>query len=181
MGAGDVIVRPYRAEDRQMVRHVCYATGYMGDSPHWYWRDVESFADLWSHYYTDREPESAFVAERPDGLVVGYLLGCVDTTKENEFNRLIQYHAVRRYCLLRPGTAGIMWRTMADVVRDNVIGRRPVPAPLHDRALARPPAHQSVARGSSRRGGAPADDALVGPPAPGRIVRLPRRDDGGEQ
>jgi GNAT superfamily N-acetyltransferase len=65
-------------------------------------------------------------------VVVGYLLGCVDTTKENEFNRLLGYHAVRRYCVLRPGTAGFMWRAMADVVRDSVIGRHPVPAPFHD-------------------------------------------------
>lgn len=135
------MVRPYRAEDRQMVRDVCYATGYMGDSPEWYWRDVESFADLWSRYYTDREPESVFVATRPDGMVVGYLLGCVDTAKEDEFNRLVGYHALRRYCLLRPGTAGYMWRTMADVLRDNVIGRRPVPSPLHDQ---RWPAHLHI-------------------------------------
>jgi ribosomal protein S18 acetylase RimI-like enzyme len=141
MEAVDIIVRPYRAEDRPMVRHVCYATGYMGDSPHWYWRDVESFEDLWTRYYTDREPESAFVATRPDGVVVGYLIGCVDTTRENEFNRLFVHHAVRRYCLLRPGTAGYLWRTVADVVRDNVIGRRPVPAPFHDK---RWPAHLHI-------------------------------------
>jgi ribosomal protein S18 acetylase RimI-like enzyme len=113
----------------------------MGDSPDWYWRDVESFADLWSRYYTDREPQSAFVASRPDGTVVGYLLGCVETADENEFNRLLGYHAVRRYCLVRPGTAGFMWRSMADVLRDNVVGRRPVPAPLHDR---RWPAHLHI-------------------------------------
>jgi ribosomal protein S18 acetylase RimI-like enzyme len=137
----DIIVRPYRAEDRQMVRDVCYATGYMGDSPQWYWRDVESFADLWSRYYTDREPESVFVAMRPDGAVVGYLLGCADTSKANEFNRLVRHHALRRYCLVRPGTAGFIWRTVADVLRDNVIGRRPVPAPLHDE---RWPAHLHI-------------------------------------
>jgi ribosomal protein S18 acetylase RimI-like enzyme len=141
MGAADVVVRPYRAEDREMVREVCYATGYMGDSPHWYWRDAESFADLWSRYYTDREPQSAFVATSPDGVVVGYLLGCVDTTKADDFNRLVGYHAVRRYCLVRPGTAGFLWRTIADVLRDNVLRRQPVPAPLHD---DRWPAHLHI-------------------------------------
>jgi ribosomal protein S18 acetylase RimI-like enzyme len=113
----------------------------MGDSPHWYWRDVESFADLWSRYYTDQEPESLFVAARPDGVVVGYLLGCVDSTRANEFNQLLYYHAVRRYCLLRPGTAEFMWRSVTDVLRDNLIGRRPVPAPFHDR---RWPAHLHI-------------------------------------
>src|SRR5579864_4210684 len=38
-GFMDVAIRPYRAEDRQAVREICYATGYMGDSPAWYWRD----------------------------------------------------------------------------------------------------------------------------------------------
>jgi ribosomal protein S18 acetylase RimI-like enzyme len=141
MDAMEILVRPYRPEDRQMVRDICYATGYMGDSPDWYWRDVESFSDLWSRYYTDREPESLLVGAGPDDVVVGYLLGCVDTTKENEFNRLLGYHALRRYCLLRPGTAGYLWRTVADVLRDNVVGRRPLPAPLHDQ---RWPAHLHI-------------------------------------
>lgn len=135
-------MRPYRAGDRHTVRHVCYATGYMGDTPDWYWRDVESFADLWTAYYTDKEPESALVAERPDGAVVGYLIGCVDTTTNtSEFNRLLRHHALRRYCLLRPGTSGFMWRSLADVLRDNVIGRRPLPAPFHDE---RWPAHLHI-------------------------------------
>jgi len=113
----------------------------MGDSPDWYWRDVESFADLWSRYYTDREPHSVFVATRADDTVVGYLLGCVNTAEANDFNQLLRYHALRRYCLLRPGTAGFMWRTMADVLHDNVIGRWPMPGPLHD---GRWPAHLHI-------------------------------------
>lgn len=141
MDRAEMVVRPYRTEDRQAVRDICYATGYMGDSPEWYWRDVESFSDLWSRYYTDREPQSLFVAARPDGAVVGYLMGCIDSAGADEFNRVLRYHAIRRYCFLRPGTAGFMWRSLADVLRDNAIGRRPLPTPLHD---ARWPAHLHI-------------------------------------
>jgi ribosomal protein S18 acetylase RimI-like enzyme len=141
MDAADIDVRPYRAEDRPAVRDICYATGYMGDSPHWYWRDVESFSDLWSRYYTDQEPESLFVATRPDGQVVGYLMGCVMTGGSHEFNECLRYHALRRYCLVRPGTAGFMWRALGDIFRDYVIGRHPVPSALVD---TRWPAHLHI-------------------------------------
>ena len=60
------------------MRRVCVATGYMGDPIAWQWRDPESFADLFTAHYTDREPESSMVAEL-DGRVVGYLLGCRDS------------------------------------------------------------------------------------------------------
>jgi len=33
MGVAEILVPPSRAEDRQMVRDVCYPTGYVGDSP----------------------------------------------------------------------------------------------------------------------------------------------------
>ena len=136
----DTTVRPYRAEDRAAVRRICYVTGYMGDSPAWYWRDVESFADLWTRYYTDEEPESALVADR-GGEVVGYLLGCVDTTRAEGPGSLMRHHAVRRMCLLRPGTAGVMWRMIADVVRDSVLGKVPLPVALID---DRWPAHLHI-------------------------------------
>jgi hypothetical protein len=73
-------IRPYRAEDRARVREIAYATGYMGESPAWYWRDAESFAEIWTGWYTDHEPESTFVAD-DGGDVVGYLAGCVDTAR----------------------------------------------------------------------------------------------------
>ena len=77
-GEDDPVIRPYESRDREAVRRVCFETGYMGDPIAWQWRDAESFADLFTSYYTDHEPESATVVEI-DGRVVGYLLGCRDT------------------------------------------------------------------------------------------------------
>ena len=79
MTDSDVVIRPYEARDRAQVRHICHVTGYMGEPVAWMWRDTESFADLFTSYYTDAEPQSALVAEL-DGVVAGYLLGCIDSS-----------------------------------------------------------------------------------------------------
>ena len=77
-------VRPYRTEDRAGVRRVCFETGYMGDPVAWQWRDRESFADLFSGWYTDHAGADALVVVDGDGdrsEVLGYLLGCRDTRR----------------------------------------------------------------------------------------------------
>src|SRR5262245_66222446 len=88
----------------------------MGESADWYWRDFASFADIWTGYYTDREPESALVAA--DGeAVVGYLLGCVESTRAPPPRSAILRQVVRRQLLWRPGTAGFFWRSIRDSLR----------------------------------------------------------------
>jgi ribosomal protein S18 acetylase RimI-like enzyme len=129
-------VRPYRPEDRPAVRHICHETGYMGEPADWFWRDRESFADLFSGYYTDREPESALVAEDGDGRVLGYLLGCVDSYRVTPPGVILKRHILRRGLPLRPGTGGFFWRSLLDVVRDGG-----APEALHD---ARWPAHLHI-------------------------------------
>jgi len=110
-------IRPYRAEDRERVREITFETGYMGEPAAWYWRDAVSFADIWSGYYTDHEPESAFVAVEA-GTVVGYLLGCLDTARAPSPRAAITRQLLRRQLLLRPGTAGFFWRSIADTLRN---------------------------------------------------------------
>ena len=112
-----VTIRPYRAEDRAAVRDVCYGTGYLGRPIDWQWFDVESFADMFSGYYTDREPESALVVEI-DGVVRGYLLGCIDSERASSAGAAAARHIVRRGIALRPGTATVVWRTVGDALVD---------------------------------------------------------------
>jgi ribosomal protein S18 acetylase RimI-like enzyme len=121
----DISIRPYAPSDRAGVRHVCYATGYLGDRVDWLYRDVESFADTFSVYYTDGEPESAMVAVRGD-RVVGYLLGCVDSRNAWDAGAILGRHILRRGLIVRPGTAGFVWRSIADVIRDRLHGE-PMP------------------------------------------------------
>ena len=70
------IVRSYRPSDREAVRTICCDTGFHGNPIDPVFGDRETFADFFTRYYTDREPESCLVAVA-DGAVVGYLCGCV--------------------------------------------------------------------------------------------------------
>jgi ribosomal protein S18 acetylase RimI-like enzyme len=134
-----VDVRPYRPSDREGVRRVCFETGYMGDPVAWQWRDRESFADLFSGWYTDHAPEDAQVVVDGDE-VVGYLLGCRDTTRVDLPPRTVARHLVGRGLLVRPGTAPVLWRTIADAAAAAARRRMP-PAQVVDE---RWPAHLHI-------------------------------------
>jgi hypothetical protein len=73
-------IRPYRAEDREIVRDICRRTAYRNKGSSAVFEDGELFADYWTRYYTDFEPESCFVVEE-EGEVLGYLLGCMDSER----------------------------------------------------------------------------------------------------
>jgi ribosomal protein S18 acetylase RimI-like enzyme len=129
---GEINIRPYEARDRQSVRRVCYETGFMGDPVDWMWRDRESFGDIFTGYWTDREPENARVAEL-DGEVVGYLLGCTDSRKVWNVGKLVARHALRRGLLLRPGTAGVFRRMFTDGISDAIHKNLPPPTYYDER------------------------------------------------
>jgi ribosomal protein S18 acetylase RimI-like enzyme len=139
--SADLRVRPYERGDRAAVRAVCFRTGYMGDPVDWMWRDEASFADMFSRYYTDREPESAFVVE-VDGRVAGYLLGCVDSTRASNPGAVAGRHVLLRGIAFRPGTARVIWRTVGDAARDLATRR----VRLRDLELTDPrwPAHLHI-------------------------------------
>ena len=127
MNIPDWSIRPYQPGDRQAIRDICFSTGFMGASADFYWRDAESFCDIWTSYYTDHEPESTYVVVHL-GEVVGYLLGCVDTSKAPGADTLVMQQMKKRLLLFRPGTAGFFWRAMWDMLRD----RKITPGELHD-------------------------------------------------
>jgi len=68
------VIRPYRPEDRPVLRAICADTGFLGRPIDPVFEDRELFADYLTSYYTDAEPESTFVCEL-DGEVKGYLMG----------------------------------------------------------------------------------------------------------
>src|SRR5258708_8213833 len=106
-----VVVRSYWPADRSQVRLICHGTGYMGESAEWFWRDRESFADMFSGYYTDREPRSASVVE-VNGVVSGYLLGCVDSSLACNPGALAGLHILRPATPFRRGTPGPVAHTL---------------------------------------------------------------------
>lgn len=77
------VIRRYEPRDRAAVRAITCATAFRNagaQSIFKHEKDLELFADYWSLYYTDFEPESAWVAER-EGRVVGYLFGCLNSDR----------------------------------------------------------------------------------------------------
>jgi len=111
------VIRAYRGTDRAAVRSIAFATGYLGDPADWLWRDGESFADVFTRYYTDHEPHSLLVAEVA-GTVVGYLSGCTDSSRAAGSAPREIWRLLRRGALLRPSIAGFSWRALMDLVRD---------------------------------------------------------------
>jgi len=69
-----ITVRQYEARDREAVRQLCCETGFLGKAIDPVFEDRALFADYLTSYYTDVEPEAAFVLEK-NGVVKGYLLG----------------------------------------------------------------------------------------------------------
>ena len=83
------IIRPYSPADRDAIRHICCETGFSGNPVDPLFCDREVFADFFTRYYTDWEPESTLIVE-DEGKVVGYLTGCCR----------YRYHAVIQTLLL---------------------------------------------------------------------------------
>jgi hypothetical protein len=94
-----ITIRPYRASDRDAVRHLCCETGFLGKPIDPVFADRGLFADFLTGYYTDWEPESSFVLEL-DGDVKGYLLG----SRRPFFNQC--YSVYQNMCLF----FRCMWR-----------------------------------------------------------------------
>jgi GNAT superfamily N-acetyltransferase len=95
----------------------------MGESASAFWRHEASWADVWTSYYTDKEPGSIHIATIDDA-VVGYLLGCIDTASMRPTTDELLMASIRRHWLLvRRGTAGFLIRAMLDGLRDRESAR----------------------------------------------------------
>jgi ribosomal protein S18 acetylase RimI-like enzyme len=78
-------VRRYEPRDREAVRQLCCNTGFLGKPIDPVFEDREMFADYLTSYYTDAEPESAFVV-LVNGEVRGYLLGSRRPWRQQLYN-----------------------------------------------------------------------------------------------
>lgn len=96
------VIRPYRPEDRAAVRHICCETGFMGDPVDPLFSDRDAFADFFTRYYTDWEPDNAWVAE-DEGRVVGYLIGST---------RYRRYAVAQSLSILLFTVPKVVWRAL---------------------------------------------------------------------
>ena len=80
------LIRPYRPEDRAVIRAICADTGFLGKPIDPVFEDRELFADYLTSYYTDAEPESTFDCEF-DGEVKGYVMGSRFPKRKDQFEK----------------------------------------------------------------------------------------------
>ena len=103
------VIRPYRRADRAAVRDICVKCSWLGSYQpdriidDWIW------AEYWTRYFTDREPQHIWVVERTsDGAVVGYLMGTADVSRVERYApRLfpaIVWRAIRKRLMRRPAS-----------------------------------------------------------------------------
>jgi hypothetical protein len=101
-------IRKYRPADRTAVRKLCCDTGFLGSPIDPVFEDRELFADYLTAYYTDWEPESAFVIERRGGEVMGYLLGSRRPRRQQLHslyqNAALVWNGLRRYPRYSPAS-----------------------------------------------------------------------------
>ena len=101
-------IRKFQLADRARVRELCCETGFLGKPIDPVFEDRELFADYLTAYYTDWEPESAFVL-LVNGEIRGYLLGSRRPLRQQIYNlynnaalflrgifRYPRYHAASR-------------------------------------------------------------------------------------
>jgi ribosomal protein S18 acetylase RimI-like enzyme len=78
-------IRKFQAADRARVRALCCETGFLGNPIDPVFEDRELFADYLTAYYTDWEPESAFILV-VNGEIRGYLLGSRFPLRQQLYN-----------------------------------------------------------------------------------------------
>jgi ribosomal protein S18 acetylase RimI-like enzyme len=138
--SGELIIRKYQNSDRQAVRDLCYDTGMMGQSVSYLWADKESFSDMFTMYYTDKEPESSFVAEF-NGKVIGYLNGCVDSKRAYNPVKIASRHVVKRGIIFNKVTGPTILRVVTEGLFMQIKGADFDNAPFRD---PRWPAHLHI-------------------------------------
>jgi len=121
-------IRPYRPADRQAVRYVCVATCWISEYRRSYIPDDWVWAEFWTRYYTDKEPQHTWVIERTsDAKVVGYLSGSIDARRADHYALRIMpgiaWHVARHHLLLR----GLSRRPLLSMLGSLVRGELSLP------------------------------------------------------
>lgn len=114
-------IRRYNEKDRQAVRDICWETAFCGKPADAFFHDREILCDFLTAYYTDYEPQGAFVADT-GAKVVGYLISTRDIrVMEKRFKRVLLpkliLKAVFRGTLFHPKNLRFIIRCVISLVR----------------------------------------------------------------
>ncbi len=88
-------IRPYQPSDREALFKIAADTAFFGAPIEKYMEDRRIFLDAFYAYYTDYEPEHAWVAAT-DGKVVGFLTGAVNTRRQHQVSQQLTRQVWKR-------------------------------------------------------------------------------------
>lgn len=127
-------IRCYQPADRAAVRQLTGDTAHFGDPIERFLDAREVFLDAFASFYTDVMGNYLWIAEE-DGALLGYLMGCPDTSDYNEWYRANARKVAWRAATLRyrgiltRKSLGYLWRYWH--VRIPYVDLAPYPAHLH--------------------------------------------------
>jgi hypothetical protein len=133
------VIRRYEPRDREAVRRICCDTADRGEPCESFFPDRDVLADLLTRYYTDCEPESSRIAEL-NGEIVGYLNGCLNTSRCNRIRRL----CIAPRAILKGVFRGIVFHPQTVALLKSGFQHLFRPAPAESIDYARYPAHLHV-------------------------------------
>ena len=112
--------RKYQPSDKAALRQIVYDTALIGESAGKFFEGQEIITDALCLYFTDYEPDAAFVAQ-DHGQVVAYLIGAKDKIRaEKIFNRRIAFplllKALRNGVFLKSKNLGFFIRGLKDLL-----------------------------------------------------------------
>lgn len=105
-------IRTFTEADRKELRELFERAGE-GAPTASLWGHPESEAAIYLYPYMELEPESLFLAVR-DGVMVGYLTGCVDTASFPGEDKLLEQAIRRHWLLVRPRPMAFFARALID-------------------------------------------------------------------
>ncbi|MDR7300903.1 GNAT family N-acetyltransferase [Haloactinomyces albus] len=107
-------VRSYRPRDAEAVHRICVATGDAGDPASGILRDPHLAAYVFADPYLLLQPEMAFVAERDDGVVLGYVVAALNSP---EFYARWQLEWAPRFVASHPASCAADMRDADEQLR----------------------------------------------------------------
>ena len=116
-----IIVRSFRAEDRDDLRRISCQTAFLGLPLALFINDETIVADALTRYYTDFEPESCFVAT-VNNKVVGYIIGSTNIKIANRIfmQKIISpilWRAFTKGIFLQKNTLKFMFSVLMSVIK----------------------------------------------------------------
>ncbi|MFW6132656.1 MAG: N-acetyltransferase family protein [Planctomycetota bacterium] len=136
-------IRPFHRDDRKAVRRICASCAWLGRPDSTHTLDADIWAEFWTRYFTDCEPQHTWVVEHGDS-VVGYLTGttnaaCVDRYLPRLIPSIV-WRAARARLLRRPERRALVHGMLASLARGELAVppevRRAAPATFHVNLLA---------------------------------------------